>query len=307
MNSIIASTREILLLREADFALDGGAMFGIIPRPLWQRTNPPDEQNRIDMSARCVLIRDPDRTILIDVGMGTRWSEREREIYRIDRQDPGMQQALARHNLGPEDIDHVILTHLHFDHVGGLTTADESGALRPTFPNARHWVQRRNWGWAHQPSARDGGSYRSEDFSFLEDADAPPLELVDGIDEILPGIEVIPCHGHTFGMQIVKITCVDATYVFLADLVPTSSHLRGPYVMGYDLQPLATVQEKQEILYHAVRNDWLLLFQHDPTTAIARVEMNEKDQPALIPTGTLPDSLLLEANEPNTSTSDPVE
>ncbi len=286
------TNRRIILLREADFALDGGAMFGIIPRPLWEKNNPADEANRIDMSARCILVDDPEQTTLIDVGIGTRWSDRHREIYKISDQDPGLRQALSKCDLTPEDIDHVVLTHLHFDHAGGLTYLDSTDTLRPSFPNATHWVQRRNWSWAFNPSPRDSGSYRRDDFAFLEHENAPPLELIEGIDEILDGIEVLPCHGHTYGMQVVKIDAADATYLFLADLIPTSSHLGAPYVMGYDLQPLVTVEEKQEILYHACRNDWVLLFQHDPEVPAGRVEFDERDRPVHAPLNTELDSLI---------------
>lgn len=292
MSSDDFKDRRIILLREADFALDGGAMFGIIPRPLWERTNPADEGNRIDMSARCILVDDPDQTVLIDVGIGTRWSDRHREIYKITDQDPGLRGALAGYDLTPSDIDHVILTHLHFDHVGGLTHLDSKGELIPTFPNATHWVQRRNWSWAFNPSPRDAGSYRLDDFSFLANGESPSLQLIDGIDEILDGIEVLPCHGHTFGMQLVKIEAWDATYLFLADLIPTSSHLGDAYVMGYDLQPLVTVEEKREILYHAARNDWVLLFQHDPNTSAGRVAYDASDRPQVAPLGTDLESLV---------------
>jgi glyoxylase-like metal-dependent hydrolase (beta-lactamase superfamily II) len=272
-------------LVEARFGLDGGAMFGIIPRPLWQRTNPADDQNRIDMACRCLLIEYPDRNVLVDVGIGTKWRDKERDIYKIHDQDAGLSAALQTKGLTAESIDDVILTHLHFDHAGGVSEYAEDGeSVRATFPNARHWVQRRNWSWAHAPSARDQGSYREIDFSFLGTAaDAPPLELVDGVDEIMPGVEVLPVHGHTFGMQIVKITTAQATYVHLADLIPTSSHMRDPYVMGYDLQPLVTVREKRELLYEAAKHDWLMIFEHDPTTAVARVEHDERGRPKAVP------------------------
>lgn len=272
-------------LVEARFGLDGGAMFGIIPRPLWQRTNPPDENNRIDMACRCLLVEYADRTVLVDAGMGTKWSDKERDIYNIHSQDDGLQSALAARELSAQEIDDVILTHLHFDHAGGVSKyADDSETIRATFPNARHWVQRRNWSWANSPSARDGGSYRKIDFGFFETSDeAPPLELIDGIDEIMPGIEVLPVHGHTFGMQLVKITTAEHTFVHLADLIPTSSHMRDPYVMGYDLQPLVTVEEKREILYEAARHDWILIFEHDPTTGLARVEHDERGRPTAVP------------------------
>lgn len=271
---------------ESRFGLDGGAMFGIIPRPLWSRTNPPDEQNRIEMTSRCLLIEYGEaRRVLVDVGMGERWSDKEKKIYNVHAQDPALTHALATHGLTPEQIDDVILTHLHFDHAGGLLrhVPGDDGPISSTsaaFANATHWVQRRNWSWAHGPSARDGGSYRKEDFAWLgEREDAPELKLVDGVAEILPGVEVLPQHGHTFGMQVVKITMESCTVVFTADLIPTSSHLRDPYVMGYDLQPLITVQEKRALLYEAARHDWLLCFEHDPSLDFARVEFDARDQP----------------------------
>lgn len=279
-----ALPERVIPMTESRFGLDGGAMFGIVPRPLWQKTNPPDANNRIDMACRCLLIEYADGTrALVDVGMGERWSEKERDIYAIREQDAALGHALAAHHTSPEQIDHVVLTHLHFDHAGGLRRLDDQGALVPTFPNATHWVQQRNWSWAHAPSARDGGSYRLEDFAFLAEADAPPLELVDGVREILPGVEVLPHHGHTFGMQVVKITTKNHTVLFVADLIPTASHLRDPYVMGYDLQPLVTVEEKRALLYEASRHDWLLCFEHDPGTGLAHVAIDAKGRPQLTP------------------------
>jgi len=272
---------KVHLLTEAMFGLDGGAMFGIIPRPLWNRTNPADAQNRIDLPCRCLLVEYENMNVLVDVGIGTKWQDKERDIYKIGAQDAAMESALQAHGLTPEDVDHVVLTHLHFDHAGGVSRFDEAGDVVATFPHATHWVQRRNWSWANTPSARDGGSYRKIDFGFFEDEGAPPLELVDGPDEILPGIEVFPRNGHTFAMQIVKVDTPDGTFVHLADLIPTTSHLRDPYVMGYDLQPLETVKEKRELLYHATRNDWILVFEHDPEIGSSRVEFDDHGRPRL--------------------------
>jgi glyoxylase-like metal-dependent hydrolase (beta-lactamase superfamily II) len=276
-----ALPRSVDLVTEAMFGLDGGAMFGIIPKPLWNRTNPGDDNNRIDLACRCMLLRyEDDVNVLVDVGIGTKWSDKERGIYKINQQDAAMETALGSFDLTPEDIDHVVLTHLHFDHAGGVSRYDEGDNIVATFPNARHWVQKKNWGWANSPSARDAGSYRSVDFEFFEEDGS--LELIDGPGEILPGVEVFPMNGHTFGMQIVKVTdTAGDVWVHLADLIPTTSHLRDPYVMGYDLQPLVTVEEKREILYEAARNDWWLVFEHDPEIGAAQVEFDEKDRPRL--------------------------
>lgn len=270
-------------MTESMFGLDGGAMFGIIPKPLWERTNPADDRNRIDMACRCMLIEFSDGThAIVDVGMGTKWDDKERDIYKLGDQDPALERALAAAGSSPEQIDHVILTHLHFDHAGGVSKWDENGDVVPTFPNAKHWVQKRNWGWANSPTARDAGSFRPIDFSFFEEGDTE-LELVDGPSEILPGVEVFPRNGHTIGMQIVKVTTPDGIFAHLADLIPTASHLRDPYVMGYDIQPTVTVEEKREVLWEAVKNDWVIVYDHDPEMAMSRVEYDERDRPVAVP------------------------
>ena len=262
---------------EGRFGLDGGAMFGIIPRPLWEKTNPPDALNRIELGARCMLIRHPEAgNILVDVGIGTRWTDKERGIYDVRHADAdasplGLEAGLARVGLGLGDIDHVLLTHLHFDHAGGLARWGEGGALTPTFAGKPHYVLREHWAWAWRPTERDAGSFRKDDFGFLERGDTP-LHLLDGYSEPFRGVTLIPRYGHTHAMACVKVDAQDATYLYLADLIPTLGHLRVPYVMGYDLNPVVTCREKRELLSEAARQGWKLFFEHDPHTATCRVE-----------------------------------
>lgn len=265
-------------LLEARFGLDGGAMFGIVPRPLWSKTNPPDDANRIELGARCLLLRHPQAgNVLVDVGIGQKWDPKGQQIYKIRHDDPagplGLAAGLAAHGLRAEDIDHVVLTHLHFDHAGGLTRRDPSGTIKPTFsPRTQYHLQAQHWAWAHNPTERDQGSFHREDFDFLEDPDLGTLRLYDGVAEVLPGVTLIPCFGHTTAMSCVKIEARDETLLFLADLIPTTGHLKIPYVMGYDLRPMETCREKRALLDEAARHDWRLVFEHDPDTASCRVE-----------------------------------
>lgn len=268
-------------LRESFFGLDGGAMFGIVPRPIWEKSNPADIRNRIDLACRCLYVEKGSQKILIDVGIGSHWNDKEREIYKISKRDDELTQSLKALGTSPEAITDVVLTHMHFDHAGGVSRPDESGRPIPAFPNARHWLQKRNWSWANGPSARDAGSYRSIDLEIFENGSVE-LRLIDGPQEIMEGVEVIPCHGHTFGMQLVVVEHQGSTFVHLADLIPTASHLRDPYVMGYDLQPLVTVEEKRRLLHHAIKEDWFLFFGHDPKIALARVERDGHGRPALL-------------------------
>jgi glyoxylase-like metal-dependent hydrolase (beta-lactamase superfamily II) len=262
----------ITAITESEFGLDGGAMFGIIPRPLWERSNPPDERNRIAMAARCLIVEMADRLVLIDVGMGTRYSDKDRVIYKLQHPRGTLRDQIRAHGYDPDAISDVVLTHLHFDHAGGLAEFDAEGVLRPTFAKATHWLQRENFVWAHGPSPRDSGSYRRDDFSLLGTPGGSPLRIVDGPTELFAGLSVIPLRGHTPGMQAVRITDGDLTVVYLADLVPTIGHLPPVWVMGYDCFPLTSVREKQELLAEAARKGWVLAFEHDPEHAFARLE-----------------------------------
>jgi glyoxylase-like metal-dependent hydrolase (beta-lactamase superfamily II) len=260
------------LIDSGYFALDGGAMFGIIPKPLWQKTNPPDDANRIKLATRNILLTNENRKILIDTGMGSKWDDKSKKIYSID-QTNSLKDSLKKLNLNPSDITDVILTHLHFDHTGGSTEI-ENGKLVPTFPNAKYYVQKKNYEWAINSSERDKGSYLKDSFQPLMDEGV--LKLIEGEMKFDDEIEFIILNGHTFAQQLVKLSDSTNTIFYCADLFPTTSHIPLPYVMGYDLQPLVTVEEKKNILTKAIDENWKLFFEHDPETVMATVIKNEK-------------------------------
>jgi glyoxylase-like metal-dependent hydrolase (beta-lactamase superfamily II) len=260
------------IINSGYFGLDGGAMFGIIPKPLWQKTNPPDEANRIKLATRNILLTNGNRKILIDTGMGNKWSEKLKGIYAVDQSD-SLEESLTKLSLKPSDITDIILTHLHFDHTGGSTKV-ENGKLVPTFPNAKYYVQKKNYEWAMRPSERDRGSYLKDSFQPLMDNGV--LNLIDGEEEFDDEIELLIFNGHTFVQQLIKISDSSNTIFYCGDLFPTTSHIPLPYVMGYDLQPLVTVEEKRRILTKAIEGNWKLFFEHDPETIIASVIKDEK-------------------------------
>ncbi len=254
------------------FALDGGAMFGIIPKPLWQKTNPPDEVNRIKLATRNLLLTTGNRKILIDTGMGDKWDEKSKNIYAVD-QTNSLEGSLNKLNLKPEDITDVLLTHIHFDHTGGSTMI-VNGKLVPTFPNAKYYVQKKNYEWAVKPSDRDKGSYIKDNFQPLMDEGV--LNFIDGEEKFDDEIEFVIINGHTFAQQLIKISDSSNTILYCGDLFPTTSHIPIPYVMGYDLQPLVTVEEKKKILVKAIDENWKIFFEHDPEIAIATVMKDDK-------------------------------
>ncbi len=255
------------------FRLDGGAMFGIIPKNLWQKTNPPDKQNRIKLATRNLLLENGKRKILIDTGMGTKWNDKAKAIYDIDQAKHSIEISLGELNIRPEAITDVILTHLHFDHTGG-STKSENEKIVPTFPNAKYYVQKKNYKWAMNPSERDRGSYIKENFLPLSNEGV--LKLIDGKEKFDDEIDFIIINGHTFAQQLLKISDSKNTVLYCCDLFPTTSHIPLPYVMGYDLQPLVTVEEKKKILPLAVDENWKLFFAHDPEIVCATVVNTEK-------------------------------
>jgi len=263
---------KLLIITSGYFGLDGGAMFGIIPKPLWQRTNPSDEANRIKLSTRHLILESDDRKIIVDTGMGNKWDDKSKKIYAVDENN-SMEAALNQIGIKAEDITDVILTHLHFDHTGGSTKL-ENGKLIPAFPNAKYYVQKKHYDWGVNPSGRDRGSFIKDNFVPLFEAGV--IEFTNGNQQIDDEIEVIETKGHTFGQQLVKISDSSNTVLFCADLIPLISHIPLPYIMSYDLQPLVTLKEKKEILQKVAEKNWKLFFGHDPEIAIATVKQTDK-------------------------------
>jgi glyoxylase-like metal-dependent hydrolase (beta-lactamase superfamily II) len=259
------------------FGLDGGAMFGTVPKVLWEKSNPPDDKNRIAMEARALLLKSDNRKILIDCGNGAdfvakygeKLGNKFAEMYGLDESGPSLKKSLQQHGLGFEDITDVVLTHLHFDHAGGSVT-ERDGQLVATFPNATYYVQKANFETAMHPNIREKASYLATNFEPL--MKAGKLKLLDGEKEnLLPGISVMTSNGHTIGQQVVKISDGSQTLLYCGDVVPTSSHVRLAWVMGYDLEPLRLIEEKQRFLSKAADEQWYLYFEHDPYCDAAQV------------------------------------
>jgi glyoxylase-like metal-dependent hydrolase (beta-lactamase superfamily II) len=254
------------------FKLDGGATFGIVPKPMWEKRLPADGLNRVRVALRCLLAEGHGRRVLVDTGIGDRWDARQREIYGMERRAGQLLADLDAAGVPRDSITDVVLTHLHFDHAGG-SCLDMADGMTPAFPEARWWVQRQHWDWAHNPSERDRGSFRPDDFDAL--AVAGRLELVDGHAEILPGVRVTPLGGHTPGMQAPEFHTSAGVLVFLADLIPSTAHIHLPWVSGFDLNPLLALSEKRQLLSRAAEDDYLLVLQHDPEHEACRVRFRE--------------------------------
>ncbi len=255
------------------FGLDGGAMFGIIPRPLWEKTNPADEKNRIKLATRSLLLISDSRKILIDTGMGKDWNTKLSEIYNVDQETNSIEKSLKNLGFASTDITDVILTHLHFDHTGG-SVIRENNKLIPTFTNAKYHIRKSNFDWACNPSPKDKGSFIKEKFYPLYEHGV--VELIENENQFDDEIEFIVVNGHTYGQQLVKISDSSTTMLYSGDLFPTTSHIRLPYLMGYDIQPLETIKEKEKVLKKVLDENWKLFFEHDPFNALGTVKKTEK-------------------------------
>ncbi|MBU0508089.1 MBL fold metallo-hydrolase [bacterium] len=252
---------KVSAIEAGDFRLDGGAMFGVVPKVLWNRTNRADELNRIEMVMRCLLIEDADRKILVDSGAGDKEGQKFTDMYAVDNTQNSLLRSLAALAIKPEQITDVIHTHLHFDHAGGSTRLD-SGRVVPMFPNARHYVQKRHWVHALNPTDRDRASFFDHNYRPVQEAGL--LELVEGDTELFPGVELIVHDGHSPAMQSVRVFGGDSSIWFPADLIPLSVHVPLPYIMGYDLFPMTTLAEKKRLLPRALEEKWILVYEHDP-------------------------------------------
>jgi glyoxylase-like metal-dependent hydrolase (beta-lactamase superfamily II) len=249
--------------------LDGGAMFGVVPKALWQRRIAPDEKNRIQLGMRCILIEHEIGPILIDTGAGNKESEKFHDIYGVENRGEhgptALEDGLLDVGIRPEDVALVINTHLHFDHAGGNTVRERDGSIRPAFPNARHVVQRGEYAFATHTNERTAASYFPHNFVPL--AEANRFDFIEGDREIVPGIRSVHTPGHTPWHQSLLIESDGERALYLADLIPTAAHLPLPWIMGYDVEPLVTLETKRRVLAQAQAEDWLLVFEHDATTA----------------------------------------
>ncbi len=251
---------ELTPLCDGFFHLDGGAMFGVVPKPLWEKRAPADARNRIRLAARPLLVRGA-QTLLIDAGIGGKMDERSIDIYGIDRTS-NLDDGLAGAGVAPDDIAVVLASHLHFDHAGGFTAAAADGAVAPRFRRARYVVRSGEWDDATHPHARNRASYLQENFVPL--AAAGVLTLMPGDGAVMPGVRVVRTGGHTMHHQIVMIESGGRTAVFAADLLPTVAHVDDPWIMGYDLYPMDTLVFKRAFVREAIDREYLIFFEHDP-------------------------------------------
>ncbi len=253
--------------------LDGGAMFGVVPKPLWSRRIEPDERNRIPLALRCLLVEHPDGLVLVDTGIGNKQDEKFTGIYGVENAgEPGptrLEDALSAVGYRPGDVRWVVNSHLHFDHAGGNTARRPDGTVALAFPEATYVIQRRELQFAMRPNERTRASYLPPNYDPV--AASGRLRLVDGEVELLPGIAFLPTPGHVPFHQSVLVRDRGETACFLADLVPTAAHLPAPWIMGYDLEPMVTLETKKRVLTRAAREGWQLVFEHDPALARARV------------------------------------
>lgn len=273
------------------FKLDGGGMFGVVPKRMWAKLNPPDANNMCSWSMRCLLIEAGDRKILVDTGIGSKQDDKFRSHFEPSGQE-NLTLNLMHAGLQPSDITDVFLTHLHFDHVGGALDRSGEGTLIPAFPNARYWTNQAHLSWAMRPNAREAASFLPENFMPLQAMGR--LSFIEASfhdTEWLPGIYVRFLYGHTEAMMALLIRTGSKTVVYCADLIPSSHHVGLPYVMAYDVRPLITLEEKERLLNEAVEGDYILVFEHDLKVEAAFIDKSASGKFAIARSGDLQELL----------------
>ncbi len=262
--------------------LDGGAMFGVVPKPLWERRIPPDDRNRIPLALRCLLVEAPGALVLVDTGIGDKEDARFHEIYGVENAgDPTrLEDAIRAAGFAPDDVELVVSTHLHFDHAGGNTRRAPGGGVEPAFPGARYVVQEKEFEFAHRDNPRIRASYLAHNFDPVHEAGL--WRFVQGEAQVTEGVRVVPTPGHTPHHQSVLIESDGEVACFLADVCPTAAHLPLPWIMGYDLEPLVTLESKTKLWDRARAEQWLLVFEHDADTPWGRLDPGQ-ERPTLVP------------------------
>ena len=264
---------DLYSVETSEFGLDGGAMFGIIPKPVWEKKVSADELNRVNMVTRSLLLVSDEKKILIDTGNGTKWEEKYKKIYDINTDQYNIEKSLGKYGFSSEQITDVICTHMHFDHIGGNTKI-KSGEVVPTFPNAKYWISEENWKLANHPSQKDAGSFIEHDWKVL--AENQMIEIIDGREPFIEGIETIVTRGHTPGLLHPIVSDGSNKLFYGADIFPMVAHIPIPWVMAYDVQPVVTMEEKQKLLQKMEREDWILFFEHDPHIQACSVHKDGK-------------------------------
>ena len=264
---------DLYSIETSEFSLDGGAMFGIVPKPIWEREAPSDALNRIDMVTRSLLLCSDEKKILIDTGNGTKWEEKYRDIYNIDTSRYNIENSLTKYGFSADDITDIINTHLHFDHAGGNTKIDD-GSIVPTFPNAKYWVTKEHWELANHPSQKDSGSFIEHDWKVL--AENGMIETVNGNEPFIKGIDSYITQGHTAGLLHPMISDGTKTLFYGADIFPLAAHISIPWVMAYDVQPVVTMKEKEILLPKMQDEEWILFLEHDPNIQACTVHQDGK-------------------------------